>query len=81
MVSRKNAQESVFMKILVTGGAGFIGGTVTRLLLGDGHSATIFDNLSRSKRLAVPDGAEFVEGDLANRDLLENTLEDGRSMG
>jgi UDP-glucose 4-epimerase len=69
------------MKILVTGGAGFIGGTVTRLLLAGGHSATVFDNLSRSKRLAVPDGAEFVEGDLADRALLENTLEDGRFDG
>jgi UDP-glucose 4-epimerase len=66
------------MKILVTGGAGFIGGTVTRLLLAAGHSATVFDNLSHSNRLPVAKGAEFVEGDLADRALLKNTLEAGR---
>ncbi len=78
MVSRKNAWESDYMKILVTGGAGFIGGTVTRLLLAGGHSATVFDNLSHSNGLPVAKGAEFVEGDLADRALLENTLEAGR---
>jgi UDP-glucose 4-epimerase len=66
------------MKILVTGGAGYIGGTVTRLLLARGHSVTVFDNLCHSKRLAVATGAEFVEGDLADRALLENTLEAAR---
>jgi UDP-glucose 4-epimerase len=66
------------MKILVTGGAGYIGGTVTRLLLAGGHSVTVFDNLCHSKRLAVANGAEFVEGDLADRALVEKTLEDGR---
>src|SRR5260370_20912719 len=66
------------MKILVTGGAGYIGGTVTRLLLAGGHAATVYDNLCDSKRLAVANGAEFVEGDLADRALVEKTLEDGR---
>jgi UDP-glucose 4-epimerase len=69
------------MKILVTGGAGFIGGTVTRLLLAGGHSATVFDNFCHSKRFAVANGAEFVEGDLADRTLLENTLRAGRFDG
>src|SRR5437667_348871 len=62
------------MKILVTGGAGYIGGTVTRLLLAGGHSATVFDNLCHSKRLAVANGAEFVEGDLADRALVEQMV-------
>jgi UDP-glucose 4-epimerase len=69
------------MKILVTGGAGYIGGTVTRLLLSGGHAVTVYDNLCHSKRLAVADGAEFVEGDLANRALLEKTLAAGRFDG
>jgi hypothetical protein len=81
MVSMENAWESDFMKILVTGGAGYIGGTVTRLLLAGGHSATVFDNLSPGKQLAVAEGAEFVEGDLADRGLLENTLGAGRFDG
>jgi len=70
-----------FMKILVTGGAGYIGGTVTRLLLAGGHSVTVFDNLCRGKRLAVPNGAEFVEGDLADRAQVEKTLKAGRFDG
>jgi UDP-glucose 4-epimerase len=69
------------MKILVTGGAGYIGGTVSRLLLSGQHSVTIFDNLCHSKRSALPAGAEFVEGDLADRPLLEKTLKAVRFDG
>lgn len=65
------------MKILVTGGAGYIGGTVARLLLSQGHAITVYDNLCHSKRLAVAEGATFVEGDLADRALLESTLRQG----
>jgi UDP-glucose 4-epimerase len=69
------------MKILVTGGAGYIGGTLTRLLLAQGHSVTVYDNLCHSKRLAVAPNAEFVEGDVADRGLLEKTLRAGRFDG
>jgi len=69
------------MNILVTGGAGYIGGTVSRVLIDAGHSVTIYDNLCHSKRSAVPDRAEFVEGDLADRPLLEKTLNSGRFDG
>jgi UDP-glucose 4-epimerase len=69
------------MKILVTGGAGYIGGTVARLLLAQGHAITVYDNLCHSKRLAVAENASFVEGDLANRPLLESTLREGRFDG
>jgi UDP-glucose 4-epimerase len=69
------------MKVLVTGGAGYIGGTVTRLLVAGGHSVTVYDNLCHSKRLAVAKGAEFVEGDVADRGLLEKTLDNGRFDG
>ena len=65
------------MKVLVTGGAGYIGGTVTRLLLERGHEVTIFDNLLHSKRSAVAPGARFVQGELADRTLVESTLRDG----
>jgi UDP-glucose 4-epimerase len=62
------------MRILVTGGAGYIGGTVTRLLLARGHAVTVYDNLCHSQRAAVAPDAEFVEGDIADRPLLEKTL-------
>jgi UDP-glucose 4-epimerase len=69
------------MNILVTGGAGYIGGTVCRMLLAKGYGVTVFDNLCHSKRLAVADGVEFVEGDLADRGLVEKTLLAGKFDG
>ena len=69
------------MRILVTGGAGYIGGTVARLLLAGGDGVTIYDNLCHSKRTAVAPGAEFVEGDVADRALMEKTLRTGRFDG
>lgn len=69
------------MKILITGGAGYIGGTLTRRLLAGGHAVTIYDNLCHSKRSAVASGAEFVEGDIADRKLLEQTLKVGQFQG
>jgi UDP-glucose 4-epimerase len=69
------------MKILITGGAGYIGGTVTRLLLAAGHSVTVYDNLCHSRRLAVAEEAVFVEGDIADRGLIERTLSEGRFDG
>ncbi len=69
------------MKILITGGAGYIGGTVARLLLSGGHDVTIYDNLCHSRRSSVAAGARFVEGDIADRKLMEETLESGRFDG
>jgi UDP-glucose 4-epimerase len=69
------------MNILVTGGAGYIGGTVSRLLLAGGHIVTIYDNLCHSRRQAVADGAHFVEGDLSDRGRIEATLREGRFDG
>ena len=69
------------MKILVTGGAGYIGGTVARLLVAEGHEVTVYDNLCHSKRSAVASAVAFVEGDIADRVLLEKTLNEGRFDG
>jgi len=60
------------VKILVTGGAGYIGGTVAGLLVKLGHRAVVFDNLSHGRRDLLPKGVEFVEGELADRAALEN---------
>jgi len=69
------------MKILVTGGAGYIGGTVSRVLMDGGHSVTIYDNFCHSMRSALPERAQFIEGDLADRPLLEETLDQGKFDG
>jgi UDP-glucose 4-epimerase len=69
------------MNYLVTGGAGYIGGTVVRLLLERGNSATVYDNLCHSRREALAPGANFVEGDLADKALLTQTLAEGRFDG
>ena len=62
------------MRILVTGGAGYVGGTVAELLLQKGHDVTIYDNLCHGHRSMVPAKAEFIEGDLADRSRLEQIL-------
>ena len=69
------------MKVLITGGAGYIGGTVTRLLLAAGHQVCVYDNFCHSRESALAPGARLVQGDLLDRPLLEATLADGRFDG
>lgn len=57
------------MNILVVGGAGYIGSHAVRVLLAAGHQVTVYDNLSRGHREAVPDGL-LVEGELTDRSKL-----------
>jgi UDP-glucose 4-epimerase len=47
------------VKLLVTGGAGYIGGVVTHALVAAGHQVTVVDDLSTGFADTVPDGAEF----------------------
>lgn len=58
------------MKVLVTGGAGYIGSAVAEQLLVAGHQVTVIDNLSHGYRQAVPKGAELIVGDLADKEKL-----------
>jgi len=69
------------MKILVTGGAGYIGGTVAGLLAQKGHKAVIFDDLSHGRRDLLPPGAEFVEAELGDRAALENLFIAANKIG
>jgi UDP-glucose 4-epimerase len=52
------------MRLLVTGGAGYIGSVVAAQLIAAGHEVTVLDDLSTGHADAVPAGAKFVEGDL-----------------
>ena len=61
------------MKVLVCGGAGYIGSNMTALLNAEGHQPVVYDNLSKGHRSAIGD-TEFVLGDLDNYELLVETL-------
>jgi UDP-glucose 4-epimerase len=65
-----------FLKILVTGGAGYIGGTVALRLLAAGHNVLIYDNFSHGHRDLVPTGIQLIEGDLADREQLTRIFRD-----
>ena len=52
------------MKILLTGGSGYIGSVTTELLCDDGHEVVVFDNLERGHREAVDPRARLIVGDL-----------------
>jgi len=66
------------MRVLVTGGAGYIGSVVSEQLINDGHQVVVYDNLAKGHRDAVVAGAEFVQGDLLDADGLRQTLKDSR---
>lgn len=59
------------MKILVTGGAGYIGGFMTVKLLEEGHSVVVFDNLERGSLDVISPRAKFIRGDLKDLGSLE----------
>jgi UDP-glucose 4-epimerase len=69
------------MNVLVTGGAGYIGGTVATILMQSGHNVTVLDNLCHSKRNEVPAGADFVEADIVDRPRVEALLRDLKPDG
>ena len=66
------------MRVLVTGGAGYIGSVVTEELVKDCHDVVVYDNLVKGHREAVVKGASFVEGDLLDADTLRQALQDHR---
>ena len=69
------------MKLLVTGGAGYIGSHVAHQLAGSGHGIVVLDNLYSGHRWAVPSTAQFVEGDVANAALVDKLLHEHRFDG
>src|SRR5919197_4371107 len=61
------------MRILVTGGAGYIGSHAVRLFLARGHDVWVYDNLSMGHRAAVP-AERLIVGDLAETQRLDHAL-------
>ncbi len=59
------------MKILVTGGAGFIGSNIVDALVAEGHRVVVIDNLSRGKKVNLNPKAKFYKLDIRNRKISE----------
>ena len=62
------------MKILVTGGAGYIGSICVEDLINRGHQVTVFDNLTEGHRNAVDSRAKFVQGDLGDKSAVSDVI-------
>ena len=62
------------MKIIVIGGAGYIGSHVVKALLNSGHDVTVFDNMSSGKHENLFSKAGFIEGDILNRKDLDEAV-------
>jgi len=68
------------VKVLVTGGAGYIGSICAAELLAAGHEVVVIDNLYQGHRAAVPSGAAFVEGDLRDTDAIARLFDQHRDF-
>jgi UDP-glucose 4-epimerase len=67
------------MRVVVTGGAGYIGSVCVEHLLDAGHTVTVIDNLSEGHRAAVDGRATFVEADLEDRNAVRSCLGSARA--
>jgi UDP-glucose 4-epimerase len=70
----------MILKILVTGGAGYIGSVVSAELLVAGHEVVVIDNLYQGHREAVPPEAAFVKGDLRDADVVARLFQEHRGF-
>jgi UDP-glucose 4-epimerase len=70
--------EHIKLRILVTGGAGYIGSVVADRLLRSGHSVSVLDNLSKGHREAVPAQAQFIQADTGDEAALASVFEQGQ---
>jgi len=66
------------MKVLVTGGAGYIGATTCRSLLANGHEVVVYDNLSKGHREALPPDVPLIVADVADRQALDSAFRQHR---
>ncbi len=65
------------MRVLVTGGAGYIGSVTTAALLEAGHDVTVFDNLVTGHRAALAQGAAFCQGDIRDKEAVAGCMSRG----
>jgi len=69
------------MKIIVAGGAGYIGSSCVEYLLNHGHEVTVFDSLITGHEEAIDSRANFIKGDLADRKLVLEVVGNGNFDG
>ncbi|MDF7808460.1 UDP-glucose 4-epimerase GalE [Pontiellaceae bacterium B12219] len=62
------------MKVLVAGGAGYIGSVTTQMLCEEGHDVVVFDNLERGHQEAIDPRAKFLQGDLRYKEDIKSAL-------
>lgn len=72
------SEKIQLMRILVTGGAGYIGSVVVEELLNDGHTAVVYDNLAKGHRQSVRANVPFIEADLLDRARLTEAFHEHR---
>jgi UDP-glucose 4-epimerase len=68
------------MRVLVTGGAGYIGSVCVEQLLNAGHEVTVFDHLEQGRRSAVDTRAKFVEGSLSNAAAVRDAVQGSEAI-
>ncbi|HWY69519.1 MAG TPA: UDP-glucose 4-epimerase GalE [Terriglobales bacterium] len=66
------------MRVVVTGGAGYIGATTVQALLDSGHEVVVYDNLSKGYADAVPSDAKLVRGEIADRAAIDSLFREHR---
>lgn len=73
-MTKNQSSMSRSSTILVTGGAGYIGSHVARRALSSGRDVVILDNLSTGARSNLPAGAQLVEGDISDKELVSRVI-------
>ena len=74
---RADRSKEEALKLLVAGGAGYVGSTSVERFLEAGHEVIVYDNLTSGHAIAVPAGARFEVGDIRDAERLERILSDG----